>query len=251
MKNKWSFVYLFLFSLFLVYPTITYAQVDVIDDANLFSPEQTTQIENKLHSIEQLTDTDGMVVTTNDTKGKTSRDFADDYYDQNNSGGTNGDSGFLLLLDMDNRNMYLSTSGKMIKTMTDRRIESMLDAAIPDMSSGEYAKATMIALSKIENNYQSDQPGFNSLKIVLAITIGLVVSILIYISIQARYQLKSKQYQYPFHEKSQLQLTDSQDTFLTSFTTTRRIPRSNGPGGGSSTHRSSGGGTHGGGGRGF
>lgn len=87
------------------------------------------------------------------------------------------------------------------------------------------------------------------LEMVIAFAAALILS-LVFLGINiSKYQLKFSSYQYPFREKTTLNLTSRTDQLTNSFITTRRIPKNNG-GGGSTTH-STGGGTFGGGGRSF
>lgn len=254
MIKKYRLLIISLLAFFLLIPQAVLAEQDlVVDQANLFSPEQTQEIENKLETFHKKTGMTGVVVTTNDADGKTSRDYADDFYDDNRYGSDERNSGFLLLLDLDNRKIYLSSAGKTIDLLSDRRIEKILDKAVPYMNDKEYAKASLTAIQQIEHYYDRDQPGFTPLKSIIACASGILVAVALFAIILSRYQLKTGKYKYPYHEKGTVHLTDQSDIFITSFITTRRIPKNNnsGGGGGSSTHMSGGGTMHGGGGRSF
>lgn len=93
------------------------------------------------------------------------------------------------------------------------------------------------------------------LEMVIAFAAALILS-LVFLGINiSKYQLKFSSYQYPFRDKTTLNLTSRTDQLTNSFITTRRIPKNNGGsggmGGGGSTTHSTGGGTFGGGGRSF
>lgn len=253
MIKKYLFTILSFWLLLFLSPHVFAEQNVLVDQADLFSNEQKTQIESELQQFHKKTGMTGVVVTTNNAEGKTSQDYADDFYDDNRYGTDKENSGFLLLLDLDNRKVYLSTTGKMIKLLSDRRIERILDQSVPYMGDQQYAKAATTAIQEIEHYYDRDQPGFTPLKIMIACAAGILTALAFFLFIQSRYHLKSGTYQYPYHDKGSVHLTDQSDIFITSFITTRRIPRNNnsGGGGGSSTHTSSGGSTHGGGGRSF
>ena len=51
----------------------------------------------------------------------------DDFYDEHDFGIGSRRSGALLLIDMDNREAYISTKGYAITLYSDARIEAMLD----------------------------------------------------------------------------------------------------------------------------
>ena len=83
----------------------------LVDDADLLSESEETALTEKLDTASMELGFDLVVVTTFDTDGLSSRDYADDYFDYNGYGfGTNHD-GALLLIDMQNRVVWLSTSG--------------------------------------------------------------------------------------------------------------------------------------------
>ena len=57
---------------------------------------------------------DVVIVTTYNTRSKSSQVYADDFYEENNIGRNNSGDGILLLIDLDNREVYISTSGAAI-----------------------------------------------------------------------------------------------------------------------------------------
>ena len=62
-------------------------------------------------------------MTTEDAEGKTSEEYADDYYDYNGY----AEDGALYLIDLDNGSVWISTAGKMIRYLTDERIDAVID----------------------------------------------------------------------------------------------------------------------------
>ena len=63
------------------------------------------------------------MLTTDDTNGKTTQEYADDFFD---AIAENGD-GVALLIDMQNREICISTGGIAIRYLTDARIEDILN----------------------------------------------------------------------------------------------------------------------------
>lgn len=238
----------------------------VADSAGLFSQKEIQELTEKARSLSQKAGMDVVIVTEDDTGGKTSQDYADDYYDYNGYD-TNG---VLLLLDMDNRQVYISTSGRGITYLTDRRIDSMLDRLIPYMKKEDYSGAAQRFLSdcsgylttlpsKSEGGTPAGPPvgsaankwtRYLPVYVVAALAAG-GISVLI---VWRKYRVKPKRMAYDFRSQGHLNLV-RQDSYLTrTWVTTREVPKSPPPsssGGGSSTHTSSSGSTHGGRGRGF
>lgn len=113
----------------------------VFDQAGLMTQEQGEALEQKAQDLKLQTKMDLVVLTTSDAQGKTAEAFADDFYDQGNFGTGTDHSGALFLIDMDNRQIWISTSGRMIRYLTDERIEQLLDAAYDGVSNADYQRS--------------------------------------------------------------------------------------------------------------
>lgn len=247
----------------------------VFDNASLFSTSEAEQLESSVSALREKMNMDVAIVTTDDAEGKTPREFADDYYDEMGLGMGNGESGVLFLIDMDNREIYIATAGKMITYLTDDRIESILDMAYEGVSAGDYYDSAASFLSGVEqyfddgivgNQYQYDEETgeitrYRSLEVyevMIAIAVSLGVGGAFYGIVAHRYSGRSGLYKFPVRQNSKVRLTNQQDTFINRTITKVPIRTDRGPGGGggsgggrSTVHRSGGGGMRGGGGRGF
>lgn len=269
MKKLLVFLAVLLGSLSLVGSSAFAAENLVEDNAGLFTAEQQEQLNNKAAEISE-TIKGQILIVTNDDNTEDPRDFADNYL-RDKVG--NNQNGAVLLLDMNQRQIYLSTSGNMIDYLTDRRIDEILDDVETYMGSAAYFEAADAYLSKTAAFVEDGVPGghyrvdeetgkitryktITALEAVIAAAAALVASLAFFLITKSRYQLKSGVYKYPYQENADLQLTKKENRLVHSFVTTRRIPRNNNSGGGfggsgGSTTHSSGGGTFGGGGRGF
>jgi|GEM_PF-508925 len=99
----------------------------VVDQAGVFTGDETVSLREAAKVLGNKYAMDIIIVTTSDAGGKSSRSYADDYFDYNGYGIGEDRDGILLLLDYDNREAYISTSGSGIRYLTDIRIESILD----------------------------------------------------------------------------------------------------------------------------
>ncbi len=127
-------------------------QQKIYDDANLLTSAEKEKLAKSIIKAAKEAKLDIIVVTTNDTKGKSSQKYADDFYDQNKFGYEyNYGSGVLLLIDMDNREVYISTSGLGILFINDNYIERILDNITPLVSSEKYYSCT----EKFVNNVKT------------------------------------------------------------------------------------------------
>lgn len=247
-------------------PLKVLAASDTVDDqANLLSPEERTELSKQADAINQKIKGQVFILTTN-TNTEEPRELANTQLKARVGKDNNG---ALLLLDMNQREIYLSTSGNMIDYVTDKRRDRLLDYVEAAMKDGNYYQASADYLSNAKDfvedgvpngSYRIDEKtgkvtyykSITPLEFTIGLIVAAVAAIGFFISVRLRYQLKTGTYRYPYRQNAQLDLTERQDQLVNSFVTTRRIPKpsSNGGGGGSTTN-SSGGGTFGGGGRSF
>ena len=211
-----SILILILSSSFLVMANVN----PVVDEAKLLSQDERNQLMESIEVFRKEYNMDLVIVTSNDLEGKKPRDYADDYYDYNGYGLGDNKSGLLLLIDMDDRNIWISTSGDAIEYFTDDRIESII---------ADTVKIVLIALV--------------SAAIVAGVTCIFVVN-----SYKNSKSVSSTNYV----DNNSIVFTKRRDVFVSTFTTKTKIEKNNNRGGGgSSTHTSSSGNTHGGGGGSF
>ena len=242
----------------------------VVDDADLLSYDEEQEIQSMLDEFAGESGWTLFAVTTDDANGMTSEEYADDFVDQN----AIEENGVCFLIDMDNREIYMSTTGSAIRILTDHRIDSIMDNSYEYAGDGEYAKCFETMIRETEDsfhegiesgqyNYDRDTGEISKAPnrltvwdmiislIAAAVAGGAVVAV-----IAGKYRLKFGGWQYDFKSNSRLDLTNKTDRLVNTFRTAHHIQRDSGGGSGSSgarstTHHSSGGGTHGGGGHKF
>lgn len=260
-----------------LFPAAAAETAVVVDGAGLFSAAEQEKLADKIEKLADKTDMDYRVVTTDDTGGKSARQYADDMYEQLDAGRRGNHSGMLYLIDMDHREIYISTEGDMLRYLTDERIDALLDDATEQVKDGRYAASAHAVLDGTgryvekdvpsgQYNYDAEtgerddyrQKGFPFLALGIGVVAGAAVSVGVFFWVKGRYDLTSETYRYPLAEKSRLELTDEEDVLIGQTVTHRPIPQntssSSGRGGSSgrtTTHTSSSGRTHGGGGRRF
>lgn len=247
----------------------------IYDFAELFPSEEYNEISNELERLQDETDMDYLIVTISDAEGKSSQEYADDFYESSGAGTHDNYSGMLYLIDMDNREIYISTEGDMLRYLTDERLDVILDNAYEEVADGNYAASALSVLRDTKDfiaegipgnqyNYSSEtgaidpyvQKGKSLLPLLFGSVMGLIAALCFFFGVRNRYLLFAKTYHYPLAEKSRLKLTVSEDRLVNQFITHRHIPKktsSTGHSGGgrTTTHRSSSGRVHGGGGRRF
>lgn len=275
-KRLMSLILSLILTIFIFNPVTVSAEKSLVfDDAVLFSEDERIKLETEANSLFNAYNMDIVIVTTNDTEGKTSREYADDFFDYGGFGVGDNHDGILFLIDMDNREAYISTSGIGIRYLTDKRIEKILDNVFDSgLGDGDYYGAAMGFLkgtkgyleSGIPSN-QYNKPEEPKKKLIFTDLIGdsiiggLLISSIFYFTIKSTYKTKSrnktrrKGNSFAYKKNSFVNLTLNEDKLIDTFVTHRIIPKptdnSNSSSGRSTTHTSSSGNTHGGGGRKF
>lgn len=261
------------FIILLLAPSISIGQnASVFDEANLFTQNEISKLEDQARDISNEYNIDIVIVTTEDTMGKSSREYADDYFDNGGFGIGPDLDGILFLIDMDNREAYISTSGIGIRYLTDKRIESVLDDVFDNgLSGGDFygaalgfLKGTNAYLKKGIPSDQYNEPEgakpknkLTMIDFVISLLGGSTTGGLFYLRSKSNYKTKRQYNPYSYKSNSFVEMATRENKLINSYVTHRIIPtnnnnnRPNSTSGRSSTHTSSSGRTHGGGGRKF
>ncbi|MDD4679279.1 MAG: TPM domain-containing protein [Clostridia bacterium] len=279
-----SLLFLFLMSSFTWTAAKAASTDNVIDDLDFLTLEELNQIQSEIDQAVLEHNLDIVIVITDNTEAKSSMDFADDYYDYNGYGVGSDASGLLMLINMYDREIWISTTGEAIAIFSDDRIENILDIVTPYLSDVNYYQASMAFISQVKNfaavgppshvtpdDKYSDweepyYPGDSSassnywqrvLRIMSAPAVYIIgiIAALIGVGIassgnKGKVTINNRTYE----EGGSFQLIDKRDDFINQTVTRALIPKNNSSSGGrsgSSVHRGSSGRSHGGGGRRF
>lgn len=247
--------------------------VDASEKVYDFAELLTLSEEEKLyHQVEQFMDSanlDLAIVMISENNKLNAREYADDFYDYNGFGTDSEHSGVLFLVDMDTREIYMSTTGKAISLYSDYRIDMTLDAISQEFSNQNYYQGITKFVTILKNydtiglpsNKDSkyaigddgevyrEFPWLIVLGVPFAIT-AIVIGVMIHKNKLVRVATSSREYL----DKDSLKINTVSDRLI--FTNTVAVPRSTGSsgsssGGGSSRHSGSSGRSHGGGGHRF
>lgn len=253
-------------------------EIHVYDHADLLSVQEEEYLENLAAEHAEQWNMNFLMVTTDDTDGKSAMEYADDFYDAQFPDDSEED-GILYLIDMDNREIYLSTSGLAIRYLTDDRVDDILDEAFGYVADGDYYGTFVTFMEETERylidgipedqynydvntgeiDYYQEPMRITFGEFLFAFAVALIPAAITVGAIKAKYQLKFEDFHYDAYTDSDVQLSVKSDRLVNKFVTHRRIPKNNGSSGGSSggggsrssVHTSSSGRSHGGGGRKF
>lgn len=234
----------------------------LVDNADLLTNKEESLLLSKLDEISDKHKVDIVVVTVNSLDGKSPMNYADDFYDYNGYGFNESNDGILILVSMEDRDWWISTTGFGITAITDAGIDYISEQFLPYLSDGNYIKAfttyanlcdDFITQAETGNAYDighMPKKPFNVARnLLIAVIIGFVIALIVVFIMKS--QLKSVRSQpaaNSYVKKNSMNITERNDVFLYAHTDQRLRPRDTDSGGGSSTHSSSSGSSHGGGG---
>lgn len=232
----------------------------LVDNAELLSSAEEEKLLGKLDKISESLKFDIVVVTTDSLFGKTPTAYADDFYDENGYGYGDSKDGVLLLVSIEDRDWYITTTGFGITAITNAGKDYISDEFTPYLSDGEYYEAFekyadlcekfVVKAEKGEPYDIGNMPKepFGIKYLFGAIAAGVVISLIIVLIMKGqlktvRRQAAANSYVVP----GSMKLTKEKDLFLFANVSKVQRPKNNSSGG-SSTHTGSSGTTHGGGG---
>ncbi len=256
----------------------------VYDMAELLNPEEEEQFESVIENSRSKLKFDIVVMTIEDAEGKSSQSYADDAYDAGGFGIGRDKDGILFLIDMDNRELTLSTSGRAVRIFTDDRIETILDDVYKGAQEGDFASSVEVFLEDVQYygeegipsgqyNYDTETGRISVHKSIrwyealLAVAVSAFVAGTACLTVKRQYAMETdprqlKSLNMAYRADCGFVFDDQNDRLVNKFVTSTVIPRNTGSTGGpssggrpssrrSSTHRSSSGRSHGGGSRRF
>lgn len=154
MRNKYlkkiTICFLILMLLCPLSSKAAYNSETVFDYADLLTESEEDTFRKYSEKFEKY-DVSVIFLTTNDTEGKSSKVYSDNFYDNNHF----RPDGVLFMIDMDNREIYINTVGKYIDILTELDISQALDSSYIHATHGDYAlcftKMSKSIGSEIEN----------------------------------------------------------------------------------------------------
>lgn len=234
----------------------------LVDDSDLLTDGEEEYLLDRLDEVSEEYQCDVVIVTVDSLEGKTSREYADDFFDYNGYGFGDTYDGVFLLVSMEERDYWISTTGYGIEVFTDAGLDYIEDEFVPYLSSGDYAKSfnTFVDLcekfliqAETGQPYDVNNKPFKILEwyyIPLALIIGFVIAaIVVNIMKSSLTSVRNQKTATNYIRNGSMKITNQRENYLYhNVSKVRRDTSSSSSGrrGGSSTHRSSSGRSHGG-----
>lgn len=219
----------------------------IYDFADLFTYSEENELYAKAMDFIDEFNIDLVIVTIDDNNKSSAMAYADDFYDYNDFGTDSNHSGILFLIDMDNRKLWISTTGSAISTYSDNIINKILDNCTSYATDGDYYTCATKFIDSCSHYYNYKSP----IGIIMIIIASLAIPSIFCIIVASRHKsIKLATNANNYLDNSTVNLTSNYDTFIRTYTS-RVIRSSESSGGSSGTHSGSSGHSHGGGGRSF
>ena len=224
----------------------------VEDYADLLTDYEEEYLRDFLDQKSNYLNFDIVIVTTNSVGGKSSQAYADDFYDYNGYGmGANYD-GVLLLVNMEYREWYISTTGYGMEAISNSEVDEIGEEVAYYLSYGEYAEGFQVfgdlVQREVERAHDSETIEFGEAlgRLAIAVVIGMVLAF-IPVSIMKKQlnNVEAKEEASDYVRKDKIAITEQRDLYLYRNISRRKRPQNNSNGG---SHIGSSGRSHGGGG---
>ncbi len=237
----------------------------VYDMYGLFSADERSSLDAMCRQYGADCGLDLIIVTAGSTGGKSDMEYADDFYDAHEFG-YEGETGVLLLIDMGERQIWISTAGAAIDQFTEERIDSLVDEIAGELADGDYYEGCETFIQH-SCRYFTTEVSAGEVRRARGVPLGMIcVSLAAAMAIAAgvlyalyrSYVGTMTADHLTYLQENTLSVTRSGDRFLRTTMAVHRLDTANrsrpggmggGPGGG--VHTSGGGSTHGGGGGSF
>lgn len=246
----------------------------VNDFAGLLNESEIETLNQMAVDIQNAYGMDAVVLTVDSMDGQDAQSYADDYYDHNGY----SENGVLMLLAMEEREYYITTSGEAIYALTDYALYQMEEDFLNELSDGAYFDAFHSYLWDVdyyvsqylengavdgyipeEDRYTNhtdvvysdvDDMTYEDLKEgawLISFGVGLVIGGIGLLILRIGMNTKRKQHAAEeYMNTDSYRMTKQDDIFLYSRVTKKRKPEPSDNNGGSGVHTSSSGRSHGG-----
>lgn len=245
----------------------------IYDNAGLLTEEENSDLAGKMEALADKSGWEVYMLTTEDAGGYDTREYSEEFLNEH----LTGDDGIVYTIDLDNRELYLATTGEAIYYLTDERIEDIIDSGYDFVADGFYADAFSEMIDATADAWNRGIPSgqytydtdtgkivkyqepknIKWYEVLIAVAIACGVFAAVFLGVLGKYRLKWGTYKYDFRANGRVNLTNQEDRLVNQLVTHHHIQRNTSSGSGgeggsrSSVHRGSGGRSYGGGGRKF
>lgn len=232
-----------------------FVQKHVFDNAALFDGDEVEKLEKRIGELETKAGFLVLITTTNSSGGKTSRDYAEDFFKTHNDSGRIGD-GIVYLINMEAREIYVYAAGNsVIESFSEANIDKMLDRIYKKVGDGKYYKSCGVFLDNVARYGVKGGSKLTPLRVICQLFVCMIIAAVIVFFMARNRGGKVVAGVNNYFVASGANEILHRDKFVNRTVSRQKIKRDEGGkgsrSGGSSVHRSSSGTMHGGAGRSF
>lgn len=214
----------------------------VVDNANLLSSMDEMKLQQTIDRIKEEYPMDIVLVTVNSIGYRSPGLYAADFYDEHGYGVGDDRSGLIFLVCMGSRDYFTAVTGDAQRVFDQSARDDIHEDVVPYLSGGQYSEAFEVYLNGVEETLRANTPmGRFQRMVPIILLAGVGIGCIVAFSLKR--QLKSvrkKQNATSYVVNGSFQLTRSQDIYLYTTTTRRKIETNYGGGGsGGGSFRSS------------
>ncbi|MFD1386886.1 TPM domain-containing protein [Oceanobacillus sp. FSL W7-1293] len=168
---------------FLMLPAVSAEKQYIYDDANIFTDNERTDLEQRAAEYSEENEIDILILTKDESDGRDIQKYIDDFYDEQGPGydGEHGDTVFMGL-DFSGpsgeRDVAVSGFYKGEEYVGPERAQQLADDLVPDLRNNDYYDASLLYFEKIER-YMGVNPSINPDSIFLQTWFQLLAAVII------------------------------------------------------------------------
>ena len=179
-------------------PTVD-SSLKVYDYADLFTEEEEETLYTDIMKFIDEMDMDMAIVTISNNPERSAMVYADDFYDYNEFGRGSSNDGVLFLIDMDTREMWISTTGNTKYELEESEIEKVLDKTYAEITREKYFKCASQFIKYSKAYIKTDSgivfsPTYDKSQLAAGGITGAICSIIYFIIGHGKHKLIKKAY---------------------------------------------------------
>ncbi len=193
----------------------------VYDEAGLLKDSEIEEIEKRAIKAEDKIETELYIVTTEDTKGQTSEEYAENFGRENRFGYQRQEGSYIIfLIDMQNRMIWISTSGRAKAELGEREVDDILDEIYIDISKGDYYQSCLSYLKMSEKYLKNTNVLSNPLVcLAIAASVGGIVTGVLYSQASSKMTAQARDYQV----QGEFRVNQKSDLYVRTTVKSRKI----------------------------
>lgn len=238
-----------------VMPALAEGEQRVFDNADILTDREEQLLEESIADFTAEYEADLVILTERDSSVSDPELHAQDYYDEQGFGVGEERSGMILYVNMSTREVVACASGETKYTLSNQRLDYVVDAGFDQLADGNYADSFLAMIDNAAswmprgedpnagnpNHYYTpvyEQREYPVVFLFAGVALGLISGGVMYKTIAKQYAAVSREATYQTQENTHLNLNRDNDVLIDTRMTSRLIQNPSSSSGGSRTRSS-------------